>query len=99
MALIEKYVSALAGGSGNGLSEGTAYTLTQMVTEINAASGVGVRYNIKADGTYSRTSDDNVGGAAGTMASPIVLRGYKTVIGDGYLGRNAAGALITTNMP
>jgi hypothetical protein len=44
------------------------------------------RYNIKADGTYNRTLDDDFGGGGfGTNTLPIVLRGYKTTP-DGYLG-------------
>jgi len=35
---------------------------------------------------------------AGTASSPIIFRGYKNVINDGYLGRSG-GRLITTNMP
>lgn len=104
MALTEKYVSALAGGSGNGLSEGTAYTWAQMTTEMMSSTGTGgrgIRYNIKADGTYTRAAADSLGsGTTGTQALPIVLRGYKTTIGDGWLGRTSNnGPLVTTNMP
>ena len=99
MALTEKYVSALAGGSGNGLTEGTAFTWAQMVGNINGGSGVGCRYNIKADGTYSISADVNISSGSGSNASPIAFRGYKTTVGDGYLGRDAIGALLTANMP
>lgn len=103
MAFTEKYVSALAGGGGNGLTAGTAYTFTEMKNELNAGAPAlaGTRYNIKADGTYSRTGNEATG-PSGTNTSPIYLRGYKTTIGDGYLGRsgtNGNGPLITTNMP
>src|SRR5258705_7920566 len=103
MAFTEKYVSALAGGSGNGNSEGTAYTFAQMVTEILSVTGTGgegKRYNVKADGTYTRSATDDLGPATGTNSVPLYIRGYKTTIGDGYLGRTGGnGALITTNMP
>lgn len=103
MAFTEKYVSAVAGGAGTGNSEGSAYTYAQMLTEIASASGTGgqgKRYNIKNDGTYTRSSDDNMSTSVGTNTNPVYLRGYKTTIGDGYLGRSGTnGALITTNMP
>jgi hypothetical protein len=102
MAFAERYVSSLAGGSGNGLSEGTAYTFSQMTTLLGGAtSQAGVRFNIKADGTYTRTTGDGMdSGSGGTSTAPAVMRGYKTVIGDGYLGRTGGnGDLITTNMP
>lgn len=100
MAFTEKYVSSAAGGSGDGLSAGSPFTWAQMVAEINAGTGAGKRYNVKADGTYTRTAYDSMWSATGgTATSPIVIRGYKTVIGDGYLGRDSTGALITTNMP
>jgi hypothetical protein len=97
MALTEKYVSALAAGGGDG-SSGSPFTWAEMVTEINAGSAAGIRYNVKGDGTYSLSSSTTISGS-GTLASPIIIRGYKTTIGDGYLGRNSNGALISTNMP
>jgi hypothetical protein len=100
MAFTEKYVSSLAGGSGNGNSEGTAYSYGQMITLISGGGTAGWRFNIKADGTYNRSSDDNLSAYSGTNTAPICWRGYKTTIGDGYLGRSGTnGALITTNMP
>lgn len=102
MAITEKYVSSLAGGSGNGNTEGTAYSFSQMLSLISAgATSIGFRYNIKADGTYSRSGGDDFAGSAGngSATSPLVIRGYKTTIGDGYLGRDSGGNLITTNMP
>jgi hypothetical protein len=100
MAFTEKYVSSLAGGSGNGNTEGTAYSYGQMVTLISGGTTAGWRFNIKADGTYNRSADDNLSAYSGTNANPICWRGYKTTIGDGYLGRSGTnGALITTNMP
>ena len=99
MAFTEKYVSHTGSGTNTGLSEANAMTWAQMVTDINATLGTGCRYNIKATGTYSISSGNDMGGVGGSTASPIVLRGYKTTPGDGYLGRDATGALITTNMP
>lgn len=53
---------------------------------------------VKADGTYSRTSSTDALTNAGTAANPIKIEGYKTTIGDGYLGRtNGNGPLIKTN--
>lgn len=97
MAITEKYVSSLAAGGGTGNSEGSAYTFDEMKTLINAGTAAGYRFNIKADGTYTRSWDTFSG--SGTVSSPIAIRGYKTVIGDGYQGRTNQGALVTTNMP
>ena len=104
MALTEKYVSSLAAGGGTGNSEASPYTFTEAITEIKSATGTGgqnKRYNVKADGIYNRSSYDDIGGSGGgTNAAPVVIRGYKTVIGDGYLGRfDDNGPLIVTNMP
>jgi hypothetical protein len=93
MAFTEKYVSSLAGGSGNGLTAGAPFTWQQMITEIQSVTGTGgrgFRYNIKADGTYNRgAAQDDCNSCSGTNASPIYMRGYLTTIGDGYLGRTS----------
>jgi hypothetical protein len=97
-AISEKYVSSLAGGGGDG-SSGSPYTFTEMVTQINGGSAAGTRYNVKADGTYTRGATDTITGS-GSSTSPIIIRGYTTTITDGYQGRsNEFGALATTNMP
>lgn len=55
--------------------------------------------NVKADGTYTAAGDLTFAGV-GTIANPIIWRGYLTTIGDGAQGRSATtGALVTTNMP
>lgn len=55
---------------------------------------------IKADGTYSRTTNTDTMSTSGTLILPIVISGYKTTRGDGYLGRTTNNLdLISTNMP
>lgn len=99
-AITEKYVSSLAGGGGDG-SSGNPWTWAEMITDIVAGSKAGNRYNVKADGTYTRnTTTDTVGTAGGTTNAPVIIRGYKTTIGDGYQGRsNGNGDLVLTDMP
>ena len=93
MALIERYVSALAGGGGDG-TVGSPWTLV----EAAAAAVAGDRVNIKADGTYT-LSADFIPTNSGSTAACIFWRGYKTIITDGYQGYNTDGTLITTNFP
>lgn len=93
MALTERYVSALASGGGDG-SSGNPWTWAEMLT----TAAAGDRVNVKADGTYSRSSTDAMSNS-GTVDAPIIIRGYKDTIGDGYLGRDSGGELVTTNMP
>jgi len=100
MAIAERYVSALAAGGGDGLTGDTAWTWAEMLADIEAGNGASRRYNVKADATYSRADNDaiTVGGA---RSQPCIVRGYKTAIGDGNLGRSPVGGgpLVTTNMP
>ena len=94
MALTDRYVSSAAGGGGDG-SSGSPWTWAEMLTSANA----GDRVNVKADGTYSRTTNNDSFTNAGTAASPIWIRGYSSTIGDGNGGRDSNTDLVTTNMP
>jgi hypothetical protein len=80
MAFTERYVSSLAGGSGNGTSEASPYTFAQMLALIGSAtSQASVRFNIKADGNYARSGGDAFdSGSGGAITGPCVMRGYKT---------------------
>jgi len=96
MALVEKYSSAAGAGAHDGSSEANAFSWAEMVADINAGNGAGIRYNHKGDITFSESvSITN----AGTIGSPCIIRGYKTTIGDGYQGRTNQGWLNTANMP
>lgn len=96
MAISEKFVSSAGSGSGDGSTAGNAMAWTAMVTQINAGGTAGNRYNVL--GPISRGATDTISGS-GTATSPVIVRGYLTTIGDGYLGRtNGNGPLITTNM-
>lgn len=103
MAITERYVKTDAAGGGDGTTEGTALTFAEMVTEINAGSAAGYRYNIKS-GTYDQSAGNVVLTGDGTRVSPIILRGYNSTPGDldihGASGRtNGNGDLIDTNFP
>lgn len=93
MAITERYVSALAGGDGDG-SVGSPWTLAEAFT--NAVAGD--RVNVKADGTYS-ISATLTAASSGSTTQPIIMRGYKTAIGDGHASRTNGGVLDTGNMP
>jgi hypothetical protein len=93
MALVERYVSALAAGGGDG-TVGTPWTLA----EAAAAAVASDRVNIKADGIYTLAADF-VPSNGGTTAAGIFWRGYKTTITDGYQGHNTDGTLVATNFP
>jgi len=94
MARVERYVTRTAAGGGAGTS-GDPWTLSEAMA--NAAAGDTI--NIHHDGTaYSLAEDFNFI-TAGTATNPILWRGYKTTIGDGFLGFGTDGRLVTTNMP
>ena len=76
MAFAEKYVTVTGGGLHDGSSEANAWTLAEAVSNYAA----GDRMNVKA-GTYSDSSTVTFA-TAGTAASPVAWRGYKTTIGD-----------------
>jgi hypothetical protein len=98
MAITEKYVSSAGAGAHDGSSEADAFSWAEMVTDINAGGKAGNRYNVK--GTISRTTTTDTITGDGTATSPIIIRGYSSVIGDGYQGRSGSnGALVTTNLP
>lgn len=93
MAFTERYVSVAGAGAHDGTSEANAWTFAEMIT---AAPSAGTRVNVKA-GSYS-VGAYTIG--TGTVAAPFVIRGYNSTIGDlDNLGRDATGALVTTNMP
>lgn len=98
MAITEKYVSAAGSGSADGSSEANAMSWASMVTDINAGSKAGNRYNvIKGAGAIARTTTTDTISGSGSSTSPIIIRGYTTTITDGYQGRTSNNAaLITT---
>lgn len=98
MAFTERYVRDDAAGGGDGTTNTNsgangAWTFAEMIT---AAPAAGIRVNVRS-GTYS------VGAytlGAGTIAAPLVIRGFNSTIGDlDNQGRNADGTLNTTNFP
>lgn len=94
MAITERYVTSSAAGGGVGTS-GDPWTLSEAITNATA----GDRVNVKA-GTYTRSATDSPANA-GTATSPVIWRGYNTVIGDldDVTRTNNNGALVTTNFP
>lgn len=86
MAFTEKYVTVTGGGLHDGSSEANAWTFDEAVA--NAVAGD--RVNVKV-GNHTCTSSSTVSGSG---SAPIVVRGYKTTIGDRddlQLGTLAAG--------
>jgi hypothetical protein len=76
MAWTERYVTASAGGGGDG-SSGNPWTLAEAI----AAAAAGDRVNIKA-GTYANTTTSRAFSVTGTTTAPVWWRGYNTAIGD-----------------
>jgi hypothetical protein len=66
----------------------------------NLGATPGNRVWVKADNPYSQGANDSWS-VAGSFTSPVMIEGYKTTRGDGWVGRNASGdgTIITTNMP
>ncbi len=96
MAITEHYVTSTGTDTyANSTNIATPCSLTTAL----ATAAAGDRINVKV-GTYGRTTTADAMTNDGTITSPIIVRGYSSSIGDGYLGRtNGNGALITTNMP
>jgi len=93
VSLIEHYVTA--DGADTYANSTNPATPCSLATAL-AGAGQGDRINVKA-GAYSQGTVTMPGG---TAVDPIVWRGYYSTIGDlDNLGRSAAGALVTTNMP
>ena len=84
MAYTERYVSALAGGGGDG-SVGSPWTWE----EARVACVPGTRVNVKADGTYSLLANEGTTDKhymtmyVARPDAPICWRGYTTTPGDG----------------
>lgn len=96
--LINKYVSATGASGNNGNTYATAYTFTEMINQMNSGLASGRLYNVFADGIYTRSATDTIA-TGGTAAAPVFVRGCRVATGDGYLGRDISGLLITDNMP
>lgn len=75
MAWTDRYVTADAGGGGDG-SSGSPWTLA----EAFSSAAAGDRVNVKT-GSYSITSATTFS-TSGTSSAPIWIRGYDTSIGD-----------------
>lgn len=74
---------------------GATATITSIGSNVNY---VQPGNKIWVKGTYATNSDTVA--AVGTASLPVVVEGYNTTRGDGYLGRtNSNGPLILTNMP
>lgn len=97
-AITEKYVSSAGAGTHAGTSEANAFSWAEMITDINAGGKAGNRYNvIRGGGAIARTTTTDTVSGSGTSTSPIIIRGYLTVITDGFQGRISSGPLVTTN--
>lgn len=79
MAFTERYTTSAGAGAHDGTSEANAFSWTEMVTDWNAGSRQGYRYNLKGNVTLAA---DAVFTGDGTISNPIVLRGYSSTIGD-----------------
>ena len=84
-----------AAGSGITLYLGGALAT---IGKLNGVAVAGNRLGVK--GSFSRGSNDTLTSSVGTATAPIVIEGYGTTLGDGYLGRTSnVKGLTTTNMP
>lgn len=96
MAMTNRYVSTSGAGAHDGTSEANAYSWSEMLTAISGGAAAGYVYNVK-QGTYTVSATSTISAVA-TATSPLVIRGYKTTIGDATRGFSS-GALDTSNMP
>ncbi|RMG31949.1 MAG: hypothetical protein D6732_14130 [Methanobacteriota archaeon] len=80
MALTIKYVSSQAAGGGTGDSEASPYTLAEAISWASANSNF--KIYVKADGTYSLSGAQTLGGVASNTAKAY-WEGYQTSVGDG----------------
>lgn len=93
MAIQNRYVNASAVGGGNGLADGTAWTLTEAFANATPGTIVWVKkgsYSVVA--TLAPTN-------AGTVGSPIIFRGYNVTPGDLTGARLSNGELDVSNYP
>ena len=102
MAITDLYVSSTGTTTPytSATSAGSAMSFSTFNTAMSAGSNLaGYRFNLLA-GTYSQGATTLTWSSFGSLASPLIVRGYGTTIGDGYQGRTSGwGALKTTNMP
>lgn len=104
MALTEWYVNDAGSGTSDGTSEANAMSFTTftdyMVTGGAKTAAPGDRFNIKGAIT-SRTTTNDVWVNGGTATSPVIVRGYNSIIGDltSLARTNGNGPLVTTNYP
>lgn len=87
MALTQRYVSSSGTDTyANSTNPSTPCSLTTAFANVAA----GDVFNVKKDGTYTRTASDTVS-ASGSAAGVGMFRAYNTVIGDCARGRNPSG--------
>lgn len=95
--ITEVYVSAVGSGGTNGVDAANAMAFTNMINQINLGGAGGNRYNFLGSIARAGTADTISG--SGSTNAPVIIRGYASSIGDGYLGRtNANNGLIPTNL-
>jgi hypothetical protein len=99
MAIRERYASSAGAGAHDGSSEADAWSFAEMLTSASTGTpAAGDRINFKGTHTLTGNASFNY---AGTITSPVIVRGYSSTIGDcSALGRtNGNGPLVTTGMP
>lgn len=97
MARTTRYVSSSGSGT---YAQSTSSSTPMSIATMLANAAAGDTCYVKLDGTYARGGSFDAFTNSGTAANPIIIEGYNSTPGDGYLGRtNGNGPLITTNMP